>query len=438
MGLPATTERPPPAQGQASTENPKSDGRTALAQNMKIEMPPKTPPVRKCQLSLDMFSPVNQNGSFEFDRVIKSGQVLKRTRKTKHWKPIQLVLRPNLLSIYHDTAETKLRHQVILSDLTAVARQKDPKHKARYVFGLFSPSRNFHLSASSEKEAQEWVELIRREARIDEEDEEMILMSPSATKELGEPFGVIDRNAGVAGSSSEDREATATKTRPHRAATGPSNMHSARRPSHTVVNYSGNEQGSYSDFSDPGGLGSVTSLSKELTKVADENKVYGASPRPTNKRNASNTTGAGDSSPVEERIVYHGWLELLKSKGGVRQWRTVWCVLRPRQFAIYKNEEEYSATLIIPFSTLLDAVDIDPISKSKQNCFQLITEERTYRFCTMDEDSLARWLGAFKSLLAKRKEGSLRVGAGLAPAVTAPAAAASTETSKTDAKVLTK
>lgn len=35
------------------------------------------------RLGLDTFSPVNQNGSFEFDRVIKSGYVHKRTSKTK-------------------------------------------------------------------------------------------------------------------------------------------------------------------------------------------------------------------------------------------------------------------------------------------------------------------------------------------------------------------
>jgi hypothetical protein len=34
-------------------------------------------------LSLDTSSPVTQNGSYEFDRIIKSGEVLKRTRKTK-------------------------------------------------------------------------------------------------------------------------------------------------------------------------------------------------------------------------------------------------------------------------------------------------------------------------------------------------------------------
>jgi hypothetical protein len=35
------------------------------------------------QLGLASPSPVNQNGSFEFDRVIKSGYVQKRTQKTK-------------------------------------------------------------------------------------------------------------------------------------------------------------------------------------------------------------------------------------------------------------------------------------------------------------------------------------------------------------------
>jgi hypothetical protein len=39
--------------------------------------------IRNTHLNLDTFSPVNQNGSFEFDRVLKSGYVQKRTRKTK-------------------------------------------------------------------------------------------------------------------------------------------------------------------------------------------------------------------------------------------------------------------------------------------------------------------------------------------------------------------
>lgn len=38
---------------------------------------------RNPHLNPDTFSPVNQNGSFEFDRVLRSGYVEKRTRRTK-------------------------------------------------------------------------------------------------------------------------------------------------------------------------------------------------------------------------------------------------------------------------------------------------------------------------------------------------------------------
>lgn len=53
---------------------------------MKIETPltqPRIESLRTNNNNLNVHSPVNQNGSFEFDRVIKSGTVLKRTRKTK-------------------------------------------------------------------------------------------------------------------------------------------------------------------------------------------------------------------------------------------------------------------------------------------------------------------------------------------------------------------
>jgi len=107
---------------------------------------------------------------------------------------------------------------------------------------------------------------------------------------------------------------------------------------------------------------------------------------------------------TEERVVYHGWLHLLKSKGGVRQWKTVWAVLRPKSLALYKNEEEYAALLIMPFPSIIDAVDIEMQSKTKKFCMQVITEDRNYRFCAMGEEELSKWLGAFKSLLIKRKE----------------------------------
>jgi hypothetical protein len=254
-----------------------------------------------------------------------------------------------------------------------------------HVFGIFSPARNYHLGASTDKEAQEWVDLIRQEARIDEEEGEMTVMSPTGKK----TFTGFDRAKRDVVSPNTASSSSETEARPT-SSVAREKMHSARRPSQ-ALNYSGNEYGSVSDFdfSDTGGLpGSATSLPQ---KTAQQ------------KRNFSQQSRI-DTIPDDERVVCHGWLYVLKSKGGVRQWKKVWVVLRPKGLAIYKTDDEYSATLIIPFSSIIDAVDIDPVSRSKQYCMQVISEEKNFRFSAPDENSLAKWLGAFKSRLVKRKE----------------------------------
>ncbi|KAH0257417.1 PH-domain-containing protein, partial [Aureobasidium melanogenum] len=247
-------------------------------------LPSSVQNLRSGQLTLDTFSPVNQNGSFEFDRIIKSGQVSKRTRKTKSWKPIYIVLRPNLLSIYRDKAETKLRHQITLSDLTAIARQKDPKGKAKHVFALFSPSRNYHLEAASDQDAQDWVQLIRREARIDQNEEEIVLASPGGAKSTYRGFErhtdhTINQDI-PQGYSSSDAETSVYNPpirRPKHA------LHSKRRPSHTL-DYSGPENASYSDFSDSQGpsarmsslsLTLAENQSQQMPPLAGANTIYG-------------------------------------------------------------------------------------------------------------------------------------------------------------------
>ena len=54
---------------------------------------PLSTSIRNGHLNLDVFSPINQNGSFEFDRVLKSGEVYKRSRKTKVRSPSSNPLR---------------------------------------------------------------------------------------------------------------------------------------------------------------------------------------------------------------------------------------------------------------------------------------------------------------------------------------------------------
>ncbi|KAI5367587.1 putative pleckstrin domain, PH-like domain superfamily [Septoria linicola] len=381
------------------------------------------------RLTVDTFSPVTQFGSYEYDRVIKQGPVLKRTRRTKSWKPVHIVLRATQLFIYKNEKESKLRHAVTLSELTAVARQKDPKRQSKHVFGLFSPSRNFHLEAATEKEAQEWVEAIRLQARMDQKEEEMYLASPGGASTSYRGFErSIDANISplanevMSGYSSSDAEGM-NGSQPLPRARDRTSISVGHRKS-SAVDYSGAEHGSYSDFSDWGGgttaRMSALSLSypdprPSTSSTQQVSSVYGQAPgRPSiGARNPSQMSGLnlGAEEGVKkpsmaedpERVLNHGWVYLLKSKSGVRQWKKVWMVLRPKQLTVYKNEEEYTALILLPFASIIDAVELDDISRTKTACMQILTEERNYRFCAVDEDSLARWLGSLKSLLAKRK-----------------------------------
>ncbi|KAI9698677.1 MAG: hypothetical protein M1836_003787 [Candelina mexicana] len=366
-------------------------------------------------LSLDTFSPVNQNGSFEFDRVLKSGE---------SWKPIHLVLRPDLLSFYKNERESKLRHKIPLAELTAVAHLKDRKQKSGFVFGLFSPSRNYHLHVESKHDAKEWVDLIRREARIEQEEEQMFLASPGGNEGKGfgrhtSSDGNIFRSRGyrLGSSSPEPSEQT-----PGACLTpGGRRSSNIQRQFSQTLEFSGNELGSHSDFSDGSahygfkGASSVSLSQQDGAEGLNDPYAQAASrsnlSRPATGRNASQLSGF-DIGIDAERVVRQGHLHFLNSKGRVRQWKYLWAVLRPKHLALYKNEDEYLPSLIIPLATVVNAVEIDPISKRKAFCMQVIRETKSYRFCAEDEESLSKWLGAMKSILSKRKEAGEGIAAG--------------------------
>jgi hypothetical protein len=353
-------------------------------------------------LNLDTFSPVNKDGSFEFDRIIKSGRVHCRIKKKgawkASWKPVFLVLRPNLLSIYQDEDESGLRGSITLSDVTAVALVK--KTHADNVFGVFTPSKNYHFQGQSARDTAEWVEQVRSEARVDTLDD-MILASPELPErqhdDTGDELSAEDA-AGTSTAPSVPRQPTQSTGSRSRASTA------QRRTSH-LNDYSSNEvNGSHSDFSDvpvgslPKNMISAPTIGLTLSPIASDQNL-----RPVMPRNASQMSGF-DPSTDPERVIRQGWLQVLKSKGGVKQWKNLWVVLRPKTLAFYKNEQEYSAVKLVSISSIIDAAEVDPVSKSRTFCLQIILDDRTYKCSAPDEDALASWLGALKSVLAKRQE----------------------------------
>jgi hypothetical protein len=68
----------------ADTQQPTAKPIAIRPMGMKLDtLPAPRLDTIKSSAKANIMSPVNQNGSFEFDRVIKSGNVVKRTRKTK-------------------------------------------------------------------------------------------------------------------------------------------------------------------------------------------------------------------------------------------------------------------------------------------------------------------------------------------------------------------
>ncbi|KAL2271904.1 hypothetical protein VTJ83DRAFT_1275 [Remersonia thermophila] len=369
------------------------------------------------RLTLDAYSPVNQNGSFEFDRVIKSGYVQKRTQKTKTWRTIYLVLRPNTLSIYKSDKEEKLRHKLYLSDLTAVTLLKDPKHKRPNVFGLFSPSRNYHFQAPTSKDAQEWVDLIRQDARIEEEEEEMFLASPPVRS------GTLDDATNLSRAFAADAFLSSSPEPPKAPVRAGGERRPPRRTSQLDSSgLSGAELASHSDFSDFD-IHRVPAASFESLAVPSLS-TSPAMPRTSLGGAAGNRTSVGPVDADPDRIVWQGWLWFHRSKGGVRQWKKSWGVLRPRNFILYKDEAESSVLFVLYLADIVNVVEIDPVSRTKKNCLQIITDEKTYRFCTRDEEALVQCLGAFKSQLAKRREQEAKAAAAATTTAATPGSAA--------------
>ncbi|KAF3094012.1 hypothetical protein TWF594_010633 [Orbilia oligospora] len=355
-------------------------------------------------LSIDIataFSPVDERGAFMHDKIFKEGWLHQRTRKTKNWKRRWYVLRGSAISIYKDDNEKKLHRQIQLSDLTACAPLKNDKRP--HIFGLFSPTRNFHLQASSDVEMNEWVKLVREMTALEESDEPLVMSPISESHPI-----IIPRRA----------------SQPP----GPSSPTARPQDGHVgsfTLDYSG---ASMSSTSELGGVISQTSLaiptgepstsvlrptSPPTTAASGATGASMVSPISTNDhQNAPSTTGFKrqeselsnlEGQLNESRVVWHGYLYVLKSKSGIRQWKKIWVVLRPRNITFYKNDDEYRALKLIPLETVVDAVEIDPVSKSKKHCMQLILENKSYRFAAGNDEGLTKWLGAIKSTLSKSR-----------------------------------
>ncbi|KAG0037216.1 hypothetical protein BGZ82_002934 [Podila clonocystis] len=108
----------------------------------------------------------------------------------------------------------------------------------------------------------------------------------------------------------------------------------------------------------------------------------------------ANAPGSGLVSAEElgSKVFRQGYLLKLGNK--YKTWRKKWFVLRGDKLTYYKNTKEYQPHGIIPLSTVIDCLQTDPVSKSKQYCLRIVTTKRSFLCSAPDEDTLLQWLDA--------------------------------------------
>jgi len=229
-----------------------------------------------------------------------------------------------------------LRVSITLSEVAAVIPVKSNRE---HVFGIFSASKNYRFQALSAKDAEDWVERIRAEARIDEEDEAFFAQTwnRDARKQEGQPDDSASEHSDV----EQRRPSIPELVRPI------SPGQSGRRLP-CFQDYSGNDITSYSEFSDAPADNTQQPSTASVPKPS--------TPAPADRRPSLRPDAALASEPGgigdPERIVCQGYLQCLKSKRGVRQWRKLWVVLRPKSIGLYKDEQvcPHCKTYIFPVS----------------------------------------------------------------------------------------
>ncbi|KAF9903201.1 hypothetical protein EC991_004067 [Linnemannia zychae] len=109
---------------------------------------------------------------------------------------------------------------------------------------------------------------------------------------------------------------------------------------------------------------------------------------------AANAPGSGlvTGEQLDSKVVRQGYL--LKLGNTYKTWRKKWFVLRGDKLTYYKNTKEYQPLGIIPLSSIIDALQMDPVSKHKQYCLRIVTAKRSFVCCAPDEDTLLLWLDA--------------------------------------------
>ena len=250
------------------------------------------------------------------------------------------MLRADRLSCYKDQKEYKIHRQIFLADVTAVAPLKDPKQP--YSFGVFSQSKNFHFKADTEPDTVDWTEKIWAAAAKEVPVEGMMLSSPTTSALAGTlssphppppppPPPPLPPSLPIGPDAVRQANTSASARAPA----------GCRRASAQTLDYSGPDVGSVSSLSDVAGISQLSLSRQDSTAAQAAGPAAGAGAEAADHLPRSIARNGSGFSSTEHlpRVIWHGYMYCLKSKGAVKQWKKHWVVVRNINIAFYKNKE---------------------------------------------------------------------------------------------------
>ncbi|GMM34056.1 hypothetical protein DASC09_013810 [Saccharomycopsis crataegensis] len=385
----------------------------------------------------DIALPEGTKGSLTTEELQINGNELvchswlwKRSRTTLSWKKLWFVLRRNnQLAIYKDDNEYKPLNIINLKqdDITVSKIVKKDKEKDKFQFALFSPkNKTIHLKASNEFDFNNWFLNLQR-----------LLQSPN-----GIFIGDQTSDHGMNNNSS-----ISIHNQPQTQRRNSSQQNLTTSDLEDNLNdddyfTSDNEAPPGQSCFNPMYISEGPIIEENEDEILKEEQELVEEQSSQNKMNLERIKKISPdfmkdyliehysyNSTLKEHIIQKGYLLRLQN---LNQWKKFFIVLTNRSLIFYKIHN-YSDTKNIDYETLIgelgekvdikkskkirvlpakiiglenlvDVVELDPLSRSKQNCLLIITPKKRYRFCTKTEMELVNWLIIFKSFLIVRKK----------------------------------
>ncbi|KAG1447011.1 hypothetical protein G6F56_009393 [Rhizopus delemar] len=307
----------------------------------------------KCALNEDVNEPKTISSKaldlLKSENALKSGYLLKKGEKGRTWKKRWFVLRPAKLAIYKDNKEYKLLQLIDLDEIHKVVQVTT---YSKYAFALVTPKQALFVQASNTSEMKDWM------ARINQAKQILFALDDTSSVNRDQLFAqdVISNYK-----SNHDANAIQLKSENLTSMSIPGKSNRLEHPTRLSVTFSENYYPP-SPTSDP----MVISQLMEGMINSDEEEYT------TDKANL-------ELEESRNRVLIEGYLLKL---GRNRGWKKRWFVLRTDTLAYYEDEK------------IIDSLEIEPVSKSRQHCFKILIPKRSYVISAQSENIMEAWLDA--------------------------------------------